>query len=907
MEELSDDDDVKDLASDWVKRIQNSLLTPGNDVRSPDVVRARFVSSDEPIHTNHEFRKENGKNYSNPRLESTYRVDSNDSVSFKQFPVHARASGVGEEHFSTFERTSKQSNVDRSSKSTVQDEILSKTTPRPDADFLRQKRLAFFDRSLELQEKEELSLFHDSNHNISKNTSASQFPPSDHEAHKYRSSIEQFSVHPSSYAKQETLKEMYQLDSMETPLSSSCSFNGGRSQCLTTDNFHYQHRSARAVETDEEDIRLELWGLKEAVHSGELDLNSYLKEPVWRGNSFFAASSQVENVYDDQSGDRTASPLHGETRHPKITDIEGYNQSYLNAASGEGGKTRNDDCHQHHLNYKATNCLPFVDIDEVSNTGEYSGPEPQINGPLYSGFENSDSETSLLSFGSKCDDVHYRKVLKKQHASIAKEHVSPRGKVHSIDKKQEHKLKQKRSKDKILMELTEFVEGCGTPKDSKHSKQSRISNDLHLRHPSDVPKADNDDSLLNEVTVGHTQNEFVKRDSALGLNADPLFSSSVSDGNIALSHDLYQKNGTCTSAPSENRRDVMGKICPKCSEVNSKAANWCIECGTALICIKASCLTAQQQKVFEKQCEETKTLIKETLKTPMNFSQLLAHDKADKEERLLSNDISNLSLQVSQSTSDLEEAKYSSSPHGYKRRWMRSSIAWSTYNSSELKKSPSFVKEQFKMRERERATSFSDLTTCSTKGKGSKHHKRNSRGKSARKRTVSCSSFGSGDDEAMKASKGFTYLKAFGYPQNMTLKSSHKELKQSQNSAVQRESPSIANQAGTKTSTKGRHCANLHNGMVKESQSCQSLLKVFEIYMYVDHYYLYASMSSIHPLSRMELCVFWLLTVLSVRSVTCWISGGYSALKQIWFLPDSENYQGKGDCELPVRSQVQHY
>ena len=202
MEELSDDD-VKEFASDWVKKFQNSILTAGDDVSTSDVVRARFGSSDERIYTNHEFREENGEiDFSNSRLESTFLSDFGNSATLRDLPVRVETTGVGEEHVVSFESTSKHSNVDRLSRTTVQQE--KKITPRPDADFLRQKRLAFFESSLGPQERDDLSLFHDRNRNISKHVSAFQVPlhgVCDHKA--YGSSIEQFDLYPlQSNAKQ---------------------------------------------------------------------------------------------------------------------------------------------------------------------------------------------------------------------------------------------------------------------------------------------------------------------------------------------------------------------------------------------------------------------------------------------------------------------------------------------------------------------------------------------------------------------------------------------------------------------------------------------------------------------------------------------------------------------------------
>ena len=806
MEELSNDE-VKDLASDWVQRIQNSLLTPGDDVRSPGVVRTRFGSRNERMCTNHEFREENGKiDYSNTQSKSPFLADSGNYVSFDDFSVDTEASRNSKEPVRSFESESKQSNVaiiDRPSKSNDQ------TTPRPDADFLRQKRLAFFNRSVGLQEKEDQRLFHDRNHNTPNHICASQLPRWNHGA-ELSSSVEHFKNSPSSYAKQEASEKMYHLESVKTPIS--CSLNGGPSNIFNTVDLQYQYRSPRAFETDEEELRLELWGLKEAVHSGEVNLNAYLKEPLWKHGRFLSATShQFENVFDEHSdsGDMlSADPLHSELTLTKRTESGGYGQSCLTTANDTAGEVREENQSQCHLNENTTNCLPTVHVDEVLNSMGFNGPEPQINGPLYSGFENSDSETSLLSFGSKCDDVHYRKVVKKQIPPISGEKTSPQGKGHSKNIKHGHKTKQKRGKDKILLELTKFIEG---PKDSK------LSDDLYPRCLSGVPTVANGDSLLTKGTEDHREKEFTKRGDPINANASSSCNTSVSADSILLAH-------SHKPTLSESHGNLMGKICPTCDEVNSKAANWCIECGTALVCIKASCLTAEQQKVFEKQCKETQALIKETLKTPMNFSHLLDVNKAEKEESLLSKDISNLSLKVSQSTSNLEEEKYSSSPHGYKRRWLRSSIAWSTYHPSELTKSPSFVKDQGKAKERQRATSFSDLTTHSTKEKVSKHHKRNGRNKSSRKRTVSCSSFGPNDEST--DSVVFTNLKAFNHPQNTSLKGSRKE-KQVQTSVVQRGSSSIQNQIQTTMPSKGSYSGNIYNGVINpESFSCQSSLKV---------------------------------------------------------------------------------
>lgn len=772
MEKLSDDD-VKEFASDWVRRLQSSVLATDNDVNNPGAVRSRFGSDDERIFPKHEFREEIDQvDRSNFRWRPSFAVDLRNSVTDKQLPGR----GKGEEQVLSFESSSKHSNVDQDHQ-----RFGGKNTPRPDSEFLRQKRLAFFSKSLELHETKNLNVPRDENRNIPKQFPASLSSTCGHETHSSRS--EHFDSYPlkgKSHAKQEISNRMHQLDSFETPFLSG--FSSGISQSANTDSVHlYQKRSPQRFYSDEEEIRLELWGLKEVVHSGELDLNAYFNKPLWKDQFFPASSGQLVNSHEQNQ----CKQQFVETP-PKDT----YSSLHIERT----------------LNDKATiNCTAF------------NGPEPQINGPLYSGFENSDSETSLLSFGSKCDDVHYRKVIKKKGSSVTNGKVSTRVKD-PIGKKQGHKMKQKRGKDKILMELTEFIEGCGNPKDIEHSKQN--GSIINGWHSQDVPSKITKDNH-EAVAMDHIQNENVRGGDFISGIKNPLDKACIGNRNIALSHNHMQTNDTLV-VPAEESGNVMGKVCPKCDEVNSKAANWCIECGTALICVKATCLTPQQRKVFEKQCEETQALIKETLNKPMNFSHLLGYDKAEQEEKSLSNDISNLSLQVSQSTSNLEDMRYSLSSHEYRRRWMRSSIAWSTYHPCELTKSRSFVKDQAKTKQRQRATSFSDMTS-SGKEKGSKHQKRSSRNKS-RKRTIS---YSGAEEDAMNSSNGFTNLKSFGQNRNSSLNTTQKE-KQNQSSVIQRASLPTEIMSENNISAKGLHGENVPNGMVhSKGYPSQCMIKVF--------------------------------------------------------------------------------
>lgn len=796
------------------------------------VVRARFGSNDERILRRHEFCKENGKlDDFNLHLPNTTRAGSTDSQ--RQFSDDAEGGrDVFDQDGTSFERASKESNSAHSSKTTggreeiITREASSKVTPRVDVSFLRQERLAFFNDKLRSQE--EGDILHDKNSNILTKIASNHSWPS--EAHS-SSSIEEFdfsSLRSNGFATKESSEQMYGLQSTETPVPSYF-ING--SDHDNSVKYPSMSPRLRVLENDEEDIKLELWGLKEAVQSGEVDLRAYLEKPAWRDQSFSDSTTYRrlgERNCDMQSFEKLLprsgfDPLqHDETKPIISLDSGGCKQSRVHSVVNESGKIWKDinDVDDGYFSKEhRTSFSPVSHMQECSHS--FNGPEPQINGPLYSGFETSDSECSFLSFGSKCDDVHYRKVVKKQDSPVVDERLSQRTNVISAGKKKENKIKPKRSKDKILMELTEFIEGCGTPKDVKHSRQSGRTNDVANVNNVHV----HEDNALTALSENHLHNGFAERADAVNLNGNPSYKTNVCETDVVLSCDdfSHRSNGRIFE---ENQGSVVGKICPKCSEVNSRAANWCIECGTALVCVKASSLTPRQLKHFEKQCLETQALIQETLKAPMNLSQALPQDRATKEEWSLSNDISNLSLQVSQSTSDLEESKYSSSPHGYKRRWMRSSIAWNTFHSSELSKSPSFVKGHGHMKEKKRATSFSDLVTHSSTDKSNKH-RRNSRNKSARQRTVSCSSFGP-DEEANSAHERLA-MEDHKRPQTTSLKGTKKEKQH--RIYDQRSSSPMENKNGK--ATKGQHKANSCNGFISiESQSCPSLLKVFILIFY---------------------------------------------------------------------------
>ena len=822
MENISDEE-ARALAANLITKMQKSILTPDDDVRNSSVVTTSFGSNVKPIHANHEVCEQNCRvEEFNSRHRGTCHQDPNISLSFQKFAVNGGSGDALVQNVTSFERSSKQykSKVCQSNESprdggpekVLNGETSSNSSPRVNVSFIRQKRLAFFDNSLGSKGREE-DLLHDSNRNVLTNINGNNSPELEARTCS-SSSTKQFDLTSkyNSYEKQDSFDGMYQSRSSETPFSLPPDKG-------TSMPYPYKSPPVTGVDRDEEDIRLELWGLKEAVHSGELDINAYLRKPAWKDDclsSSFAGKYNKEKNYNYlHSGGKVSSC---ERSKPiKISKSPRKNQYLRYTEDDHGGKFGNE-LNAVDSGYYSEEHRVYYNPGQISHgehvSNGFSCTEPQINGPLYFGFETSDSESSLLSFGSKCDDVHYRKVVKKQDPLVREQSLHG-WQPQNGHKKQERKAKPKRGKDKILVELTEFIKESGTPKYRKDSREGRRSSDIT-----------NGENGLDIGSPTALKNGLVEEATVTNSNHVPTMESKVCDESVAgLSDHLKQSDRI--KEPGENPGNVMGKICPKCDEVNSRAANWCIECGTALICIQASCLTTQQQKHFEKQCLETQALIKETLKTPTNLSHILPNDKALKDESSLNNDISSLSLQVSQSTNDLQESKYSSSPHGYKRRWIRSSIAWSSYHSKELSKSPSFVKEQGNMKERNRTTSFSDLVSCSANEKVGKH-KRHGRNRSTRQRTVSCSSFGAEDERRRPDQRSHANL----------VKDFQRE-KNPKTCVVERWSPSVGKQNGR--TNKAQH--NIDGKIPLETQSCPSLLKVCSVCMICLNYLLILNFS----------------------------------------------------------------
>lgn len=335
MEDISDDE-VRALASNWVKNIQNSILTPDDDVRNSSVVRTSFGSNDERMHADHEICEENSEvDGFNSRLRGAVCPDSSISFSFKQSAVDGSGGGAVERAVTSFEHTSKQSNskVRHSSELTgargkgeiLKGEASCKSTPRVDVSYIRQKRLAFFDSSLRSQGED---LLHDNNRNILTNITTSHSPSIEARTSTCSSSSrKQFDSPPTkcnSYATQESLDEMYHLQSLETPLLFP---NNNSSPRSTTTRYPYRSPPVLELDHDEEDIRLELWGLKEAVHSGEVNLNAYLKKPGWRDDSLSSSASHnqlgkrnCDMEFDAKLSNHAIVGVHEKTKPIKIPE-----------------------------------------------------------------------------------------------------------------------------------------------------------------------------------------------------------------------------------------------------------------------------------------------------------------------------------------------------------------------------------------------------------------------------------------------------------------------------------------------------------------------------------------------------------------------------------------------------------
>ena len=779
MEAVSDEE-AKSLASHWVKRIESSIL--GQIDQSTSVVKASFKSDGDQ----HFAKQDSYGDEVNRRVRRCCRTSNGCSLNHKKSNVNGFLEERAYNHHNyrpEFEFTCDESNSsglkivkEPDDRMVPQNQPLhsGQYTPRVDIDFIRQKRLAFFDVEHNPNRGCSDRVQLNTNSNVVHKQATNSKPTCDvHNVfttepctHDLDSPGNNFTlVHDSC----DSLSHLQWLKASLSPTLNS--------QCKGENEFFQQYASF--VESkEEEDIRLELWGLKDVVNSGELDLKVYLQEPTGKSHQLPVGRPQqmlsksfhkrkdsylednegqifcmdlpvggLKNVelFDDKSKSKAYAMSGNNTRNLQLTDTS---DQYLNSC-GPAYEVHSSE----HFNTSFSKSY-LEGTENINNC--FHVPRPQIYGPLYSGFENSDSESSLLSFGSTCKEVNYRKVVKKRDSSNNKKNSSPH------EKHENRSSARKRGKEKILLELTHFIEGAESPQVEEgllNQTSSGILADKHFKENTSFPAETVTKSC---VEVGGVENLNTQGNYGVhSINEPCITRHRLSSNDIE-----FNGNDQC----SEICRKAMGKICPECIELNSSAANWCIECGTALVSLKPSALTGQQQKCWKEKHLQTEAIIKDTLKRE--------DIAAEKQVKQLHNDISSLSLQASHSSTELGGLKHSSH-RGYSRHWTRSSTAWSSFNPGELSKSSSCLVERSKNKRKNkcvgtgaeepmRARSASELQNgyTSTKDTADGNRRKTTWTKPVRQRASSCNLPGCSAGEAFNALERGRKLKHHDHPQS---------------------------------------------------------------------------------------------------------------------------------------------
>ena len=384
---------------------------------------------------------------------------------------------------------------------------------------------------------------------------------------------------------------------------------------------NFGHRSDTSAGVDEcsprsygedEEIRLDLWGLKDAVKSGEVDLKAYIRDAP----------------------------------RPKRRGI-GKSEPDSNQTSDNG---------------VASNSLTFKE-----NSGLVGLPlSPRLTDVRESNWGSTEQRTTKL---------------------VDRSADMPLGRLETdcrFYKGRRNKCTpDKKGKEAILGELTEFM---------------RTSNQLDTSGMYAAPPC----AMISEQkrTVNH---QWVSHDteglerSCKGSAPDMLRKPSANDFHLKGENSRDLKTHSNDTGASAGDVGQMAKICPSCGEMNSKAANWCIECGSAFVTVKPSFLSVEQTKEYEQQCEQTKSLMLDLWRPA---------DKATGRNGLV-NQISGHSNDCSSKTVDkltdrldgslaFTDGRQSQANPDYKRRWLRSSTAWSTYDCAELSKPSSIPTKQMR-------------------------------------------------------------------------------------------------------------------------------------------------------------------------------------------------------------------
>lgn len=719
-----DEDEAKSIASDWIRRLEASLLAKVSD---------NTIPGDHFYHRHHQDGSVSNS-YSHDDLERKH-LDLEKTRSDEKIHHEATVLPCEKELFSRGDiseiKNPRAPLTSKTPRNTSNDAFRS---PRIDLEDLRKKRLHHFENLNGSPAKSEgnsecLSL---------EGTSPKQDKMLQYEASSLGIEENSFSERPWN--------------------SKPCSYG------------------ATKMMSDEDDkLRLELWGLRGAVESGQLDINSYLG-PLRSKTGHYSdevkkdsLSGDFRTSHDPSVGQECSSSRDANFNLEKMSPDQTTQPAAYTTEENDSQKNENSSSNkilywqsrapQRDMNGVGASCHSNGDTikedftrfsvikSSESSYGKGVAPWPQIEGKLYNGFETSDSESSL-----SVPSVHHGRTAKNMHDKPNK--IKP--------------LKSGRGKQKILDELTTFLDSeRNTKRGAKESaRKTRNVSDESRRVTSPVlsgdsplpiePALEKSDSPNSEVRVSKTISEGYSRysDSMYREHSSQFKTSSSKYGDLRLlSSVLAEEKGSTGSTEEEKLSSggQMAKVCKTCDEINSKAANWCIECGTALIKVDPVVLTSEQKNKYETQCQETKMLIAEALnsnKPLKNGTKTLS-----KKEKDLYKDVLYLSKGV-EKNSGFSNESLQSNLSNYKRRWQKSSIAWSSFEPQELSKPSSVVKTNGAGKEMEknmkkggnnfRSRSSSDLLATDESHK--KHGSKNGHSKSGRRRRTTSANYHSADD-----------------------------------------------------------------------------------------------------------------------------------------------------------------
>lgn len=705
-----DEDEAKTIACAWVRKLEENILSKVQHDNNARKHRHQHESS-----VTNEFRDDKLlQSYSPPK--STEKIHSDSTkISPTSSLFDLKGNDKPNSNLTRLEQNSSRETQTQSTRTSAR-------TPRVDLEIVRQRRLQHFENNRD-------HALRDNQKGENRSDSQETFATENH-----RSKMLQCEANPCE--RQDENSSHFKENSWIYN-SYDCGFDTQRSD-------------------DDDKLRLELWGLRGAVESGQLDIHSYIR-PVRSSavrqniqNESFAhkyrqstsnpvstrwSSSQDElsksssfrddnyNITSIDNNGHLQVDISGEENLDVLTSMltiespqgEGERPSYaramhksMNEAPPWVGEGPNDvdSAHFNSSKYPSASFDDVITQNESEDTyqpkedftrftvskhqscKQLGGPIPQISGKLYNGFETSDSESS----------------------------------VNAVSAKSNKPLKSPKGKQKILSELTEYLDAG---RSSKKSRDKCLDSHEKFRKDPSSGKKVRDFQKSNSSKISFSEeidfdNSFVeklcKSSSPVAVHQNGFRSASISpenheyipkspqiayncqDDNIFSPDSSFSLNMPCAEdeprfgnlekQAHDHHFAVLAKSCPACQEINSKAANWCIECGSALIAVKPTMLNQEQSQEYEEERKRTKKLLDNALDYQSNSSSLTSLSKV---ERDLNQDIINLSKEVDKNSGFSNES-LQSNLSSYKRRWQKSSIAWSTYEPQELSKPSSMNK-----------------------------------------------------------------------------------------------------------------------------------------------------------------------------------------------------------------------